>query len=183
MLWSKPGLGLRPGPSQTKTYCLHQARTSYLPQEILWGYRFNNLVSYARKQVRGGDSMWVVIPSACRVFMPLTVQVLTILSRTTPLDFLHVNFISGTLRKRYPIQIFHELHLPHQASSVVCPSLSTDELPKAGLHSRKTSRVSGNHLPPPANMYWAQNRQEDGHLHQHQDSLGQEDESVELKTA
>ena len=133
--------------------------------------------------MRGEDSMSVVHPSACRVFMPLTAQVLTRLSRTTPLDFLHVNFISGTLRKRYPIQIFHELHLHHQASSAPCPSLSTDELPKAGLHSRKTSQVSGNHLPPPANMYWAQNRQDDGHSHQHQDGLGQDDEAAELKTA
>jgi potassium inwardly-rectifying channel subfamily J len=32
--------------------CPIQSRSSYLPQEILWGYRFDNLVSYARKQVR-----------------------------------------------------------------------------------------------------------------------------------
>ena len=30
-----------------------QARSSYLPEEIQWGHRFDNLVSYARKQVRG----------------------------------------------------------------------------------------------------------------------------------
>jgi len=27
-----------------------QARTSYLPNEIMWGYRFDNMVSYAKKQ-------------------------------------------------------------------------------------------------------------------------------------
>ena len=27
-----------------------QARSSYLPNEVLWGYRFDNLVSYAREQ-------------------------------------------------------------------------------------------------------------------------------------
>eukprot|EP00090_Calanus_glacialis_P013595 TRINITY_DN22259_c0_g1_i1.p1 TRINITY_DN22259_c0_g1~~TRINITY_DN22259_c0_g1_i1.p1 ORF type:complete len:454 (+),score=125.13 TRINITY_DN22259_c0_g1_i1:173-1363(+) len=27
-----------------------QARSSYLPNEVLWGYRFDNLVSYAKKQ-------------------------------------------------------------------------------------------------------------------------------------
>ena len=72
----------------------------------------------------------------------------------------------------------------HQVSSVKGPSLNTDQQAKAGLHSRKTSQVSqvsGNHLPPPANRYWAQNRQEDGHSHKHQH--GGADEVVELKTA
>ena len=27
-----------------------QARSSYLPNEILWGFRFDNLISYAQKQ-------------------------------------------------------------------------------------------------------------------------------------
>ena len=27
-----------------------QARSSFLPNEVLWGYRFDNLVSYAKKQ-------------------------------------------------------------------------------------------------------------------------------------
>ena len=27
-----------------------QARSSYLPNEVLWGYRLDNLVSYAKKQ-------------------------------------------------------------------------------------------------------------------------------------
>ena len=70
-----------------------------------------------------------------------------------------------------------------QVSSVQGAGLSTDQLAKAVLHSRKTSQVSqvlGNHLPPPANMYWAQNRQEDGHSQQHKH--GEEDEVVELKT-
>ena len=30
---------------------IRQARSSYLPNEILWGYRFENMVSYAKKQV------------------------------------------------------------------------------------------------------------------------------------
>ena len=28
-----------------------QARTSYLPDEILWGYHFRNCVTYAKKEV------------------------------------------------------------------------------------------------------------------------------------
>ena len=80
------------------------------------------------------------------------------------------------------IQIVYDSILTNQASSAACPSLSTDQMTKAGLYSRKTSQVSGNHLPPPANMYWSQNRQEDGQLHQHQHGHGQEDEAVELKT-
>ena len=29
-----------------------QARTSYLPEEILWGYHFKNCIHYAKKEVR-----------------------------------------------------------------------------------------------------------------------------------
>ena len=87
-------------------------------------------------------------------------------------------------RKVTKRDVFINFIFIRQVSSVKGASLITDRLAKAGLYSRKTSQVSqvsGNHLPPPANMYWAQNRQEDGHSQQHKH--GEEDEVVELKTA
>ena len=37
-----------------------QARSSYLPNEVLWGYRFDNLVSYAKKQVAYAIDCWAI---------------------------------------------------------------------------------------------------------------------------
>ena len=38
------------GKKPNKTTMHHQARSSYLPNEILWGFRFHNLVHYAHSQ-------------------------------------------------------------------------------------------------------------------------------------
>ena len=60
-----------------------------------------------------------------------------------------------------------------QASSVKCVSQSLDQLSARGLHSRKTSQCTENHL--------SQNLQAGGQLHGQLHGLGQVEESDEMK--
>ena len=133
--------------------------------------------------MRGGDSMSVVIPLS--ILQGVYAIDCSSIDQTVPDNTPRVPACrlqqSHSMKKVTKTDVFMNFIFIHQVSSVKCASLSTDQ-----LHIRKTSQVSqvsGNHLPPPANMYWAQNRQEDGQLHQHQQGHGQEDEAVELKTA
>merc|ERR1711892_796878 len=89
-----------------------QARSSYLPEEIQWGHRFDNLVSYARKQ-----GVYAIDCSSIDQTVP----------DSTP---------------RVPACRLQYCHQQRKASSVRCVSLSTEQLSTGGLQSRKASQLS-----------------------------------------